>query len=301
MRPKTRSLLTAALLTCAGLGCAAATASSPTAVPALPEMDAAGHEKLGDVHTSQGNLERAYLEYREALRREPQRHAAGYKAARILLRRGLLAEARSEFAALLEAQPGEPLALLGMGHAAFLAGELDAEQLLRDALARDSELWQAHNLLGLLYDREGSTDKAIVEFSAALELKPSDGCVSNNLGVALLRSGNAEAAAKTFARAIDAGCANPKVSNNLGLALARLGFRDEALRAFRRSGSAAAALNNLGFALLVEGKNAEATEAFNKAIEAEAGYFDRAHENLRRALAVTPSPQVSAPPAPATP
>jgi Flp pilus assembly protein TadD len=306
MSAATRRQLAAALLACVALhGCAAATATSPSAgtipgkaaavaspaeIPEIPEMTAAGHEQLGDLHTGQGSFDRAYLEYREALRLEPSRDSARYKAARILLRQGLVPEAREEFAAILAEDPGNPLALLGMGHAAVLSGDTGAERILRDALAGDATLWQAHNLLGLTYSRQGAPDKAIAEFKAALALNPTEGSVANNLGVAQLRSGDLEGAVASFRRAIASGCRDPRASNNLGLALARLGRRDEAIEAFRQNGTTAAAWNNLGFTLLLEGQKDAAIEAFQKAVEAEGAYYQRAHDNLQRALGAKDSP-----------
>jgi len=314
MRTATRRQLAAALLACAVLhGCAAATASSPSAkasgktaapilaesIPEIPEMSAAGHEQLGDLHTGQESFDRAYLEYRESVRLDPARASARYKAARVLLRSGLIPEAREEFAAILADNPGDPLALLGMGHASVLSGDPGAERLLRDALAGDGNLWQAHNLLGLTYAREGSSAKAIAEFNAALALNPTEGSVANNLGVVQLRSGDLEGAVASFQQAIASGLRDPRAANNLGLALARLGRRDEAIEAFRQAGTTAAAWNNLGFALLIEGQTEAAIEAFQKAVEAEGGYYQRAHDNLKRALGTKATPTSSPTPVPA--
>ena len=249
------------------------------------ELDAGGHERLGDAHVGQGDLERAYFEYRESLRLEPGRVAVRYKAARLLLRRGLLAEAEEEFRAVLTVQPDSAPALLGLGQTAFLAGKPETEQLLRDALAHDPGLWQAHNLLGLFYEREGFATRAVTEYYAALAINAGECSVTNNLGVAQLRDGNDAQAVLAFKRALEVGCAAPRVSNNLGLALTRLGRRDEALEAFRRAGTDAAAWNNLGYALLTAGKAAEAIEAFEKAIAADPAYFERAQVNLKRARA----------------
>jgi len=303
MSAATRTIVAgAALLAAVSLhGCAAATvASAPGAsggsesaiVPATSaagvlaaksELDAGGHERLGDAHVGQGDLERAYFEYREATRLEPGRVSVRFKAGRLLLRRGLLSEAEEEFRAVLQVQPDSARALLGLGQAAVLSGKPDAERLLRDALALEPGLWQAHNLLGLLYEREGSPAKAVVAYNAALAIDPGQGSVTNNLGVALLRVGNNTQAVLAFKRALEIGCGDPRVLNNLGLALARLGRRDEALEAFRRAGTDAAAWNNLGYLLLTEGKTAEAVDALEKAVAADPAYFERAHENLRRA------------------
>lgn len=307
-------VLAAVLLACAALqGCAAATASSSSpvrapagtatrpattgAAPSIPDLDASGHEQLGDVHAGQGSLDRAYLEYRESLRLDPARPTARYKAARVLLRRGLVPQAQGEFAAILTDNPDDPLALLGMGHAAVLSGDPEAEQLLRKALTRDERLWQAHNLLGLHYARQGSADMAIAEFRAALALNPAEGSVANNLGVVLFRSDDLEGATASFRHAIASGCRDPRAANNLGLALARLGRKDEAVEAFRQKGTAAAAWNNLGFALLLEGRREESLTALQRAIDAEGGYYQRAHDNLRRALASEGTP-ISVPPIP---
>lgn len=251
-------------------------------------LDADGHERLGDEQLGEGELERAFFEYREALRIEPARVTVRYKAARLLLRQGLLGEAEEEFRTVLHAQPDSARALLGLGHAGFLAGKPETEELLRAALALDPRLWQAHNLLGLLHEREGSSEKAIAAYQAALATNPGEGTASNNLGVALLRAGNDAQAVLAFRRAFEVGCDDPRISNNLGLALARLGRQDEAVAAFRKAGSPAAAWNNLGYVLLTEGRTAEAVAALEKAITANPSHYGRAQENLKRARASSP-------------
>ena len=273
-----------------------AATSAAGVLSAKSGLDAGGHERLGDAHVSQGDLERAFFEYRESLRLEPGRVAVRYKAARLLLRRGLLAEAEEEFRAVLSVQPDSAPALLGLGQAAFLAGKPETEQLLRDALTHDPELWQAHNLLGLFYERGGFPTRAIAEYYAALAINAGECSVTNNLGVALLRAGDDSKAVLAFKRALEVGCGAPRISNNLGLALVRLGRRDEALEAFRRAGTDAAAWNNLGYALLTAGKAVEAIAAFEKAIVADPAYFERAQDNLRRARAARDSQPPEDPP-----
>ena len=235
------------------------------------------------MHVGQGDLERAYFEYRESLRLEPGRVAVRYKIGRLLLRRGLLNEAEEEFRAVLKAQPDSALARLGLGHAAFLAGKPEAEQLLRDALARDPGLWQAHNLLGLFYEREGYGTRAVTEYYAALAINPGAGAVANNLGVALLRAGEDEKAVLAFKRALEVGC-----RRSAGFQQSRPGPGTpwpprRGSRGLSGAGTAAAAWNNLGYILLKEGKTKEAVEALEKAVTADPAYYERAQENLKRA------------------
>jgi Flp pilus assembly protein TadD len=314
MRRRAAAVIGAALLAAAiAPGCAPATpaGAGPTpagglgtvrppapgeagAAPAAPTLTAAEHELLGDQYLGDGETDLALFQYREALRLEPARSSARYKAGRLMLRGGFLPEAEEAFRAVLSEQPESALARLGLGHAAFIAGKPEAEGLLREAVARDPGLWQAHNLLGLLYEREGQTAKAVSAYYAALAIRPAEGSVANNLGVALLASGNAEAAVLAFRRALETGRTDPRIQNNLGLALARLGRDEEALAAFQRAGTKAEALNNLGFVLLLEGKTAQSVQTLEQAVAADHAYYDRAHQNLKRARAA----QAAAQPAP---
>jgi Flp pilus assembly protein TadD len=281
---------------------AAATPATSAAgvLASSPRGDADGHERRGDEHLGNGDIERAFFEYQEALRLEPARVEVRYKAARLLLRRGLLREAEKEFRSVLQARPDSPRALLGLGHAAVLAGAPEAEQLLRQALALDPQHWQALNLLGLHYERSGNLSKAIGCYYRALAINPGEGSVTNNLGVALLRGDNAAQAVLAFRRAIEVGCRDPQVANNLGLALARLGRDAEALEAFRAAGSPAAAWNNLGYALLAAGKGADAVDALQRAVAAAPAHYERAQQNLARARSALVPAGPGAAPAPAT-
>jgi tetratricopeptide (TPR) repeat protein len=63
----------------------------------------------------------------------------------------------------------------------------DAERRLKQALAIDGDFFPARRLLGDLYARQGSYDKALKEYEKALESHPGDTRLLNNMGVFLNR------------------------------------------------------------------------------------------------------------------
>jgi len=254
----------------------------------FPEMSAIEHEMLGDAMMGQGNLQAAHSHYDKALHNEPgdSRSRLVYKQGLALMHAGQGKAAAACFEKLLAADSGFAAAHEGMGRVCMLDKALHAaKNHFIKAVSLDAGLWQSHNYLGTLYDREGQWGRAEAAYQAALAVKPREGAVLNNLGMSYLLSGRLDKAAEAFQKAIRNGFTGSKVYNNLGMALARLDRFEEAFQAFRTAGGPARAYNNLGCIHLQNGRTAEAIESFQKAMALDPMFYATAGENLKRAMA----------------
>ena len=102
------------------------------------------------------------------------------------------------------------------------------------AASLDPKLTEAHNLLGVAYEKKGFGDHAKESFERAVKLQ-EDADTLNNLGFALYENGNYRAAVDRLKRAAKLAPNDERILNNLGLAYCRLGKIDEAYKAFARA------------------------------------------------------------------
>jgi tetratricopeptide (TPR) repeat protein len=247
----------------------------------LPAMTVHDYESLGDTSLRQGNLQMAFVHYDRALRLDPTQARIRYKIGQLFLKKGLPEDAIKEFHEILKKDVHDALAHEGAGQALLHMDNLsEAEQHFRLALHVNPELWQSHNFLGIIYDRQKRFEAAIAEYHAAIALKPEAWLVLNNLGISYFYKGEYEKAVQVFSAARKVAPSQTKIANNLGLALGKMGRYHEALEAFKHGGDAAQAYNNLGIVYIGERKYQEAITAFEKAIELHSSYYLKANENL---------------------
>lgn len=117
------------------------------------------------------------------------------------------------------------------------------------AVSLDAKLTEAHNLLGVAYDKKGFSDRAKESFERAVKLD-EDADTLNNLGFSLYQSGNYRAAVDRLKRAAKLAPQDERILNNLGLAYCRLGKIDEAHKAFTRA--TGAVTGNINMAKMLE-------------------------------------------------
>ena len=110
----------------------------------------------------------------------------------------------------------------------------EAISALTTAVSLNPKLTEAHNLLGVAYDKRGFGDRAKESFERAVKLE-EDADTLNNLGFSLYQNGNYRAAVDRLKRAAKLAPADERILNNLGLAYCRLGKIDEAYKAFTRA------------------------------------------------------------------
>ena len=102
------------------------------------------------------------------------------------------------------------------------------------AASIDPKLTEAHNLLGVAYDKKGFSDRARDSFERAVKME-EDADTLNNLGFSLYQNGNYRAAIDRLKRAAKLAPSDERILNNLGLAYCRLGKIDEAFKAFSKA------------------------------------------------------------------
>ena len=124
---------------------------------------------------------------------------------------------------------------LDVGREYLLEGRYnEAVTELSLAISLDSKLTEAHNLLGVAFDKKGFGDRAKESFERAVKLE-EDADTLNNLGFSLYQNGNYRAAVDRLKRAAKLAPTDERILNNLGLAYCRLGKVDEAHKAFTRA------------------------------------------------------------------
>ena len=118
----------------------------------------------------------------------------------------------------------------------YLIEERYSEAISELSLAAsiDPKLTEAHNLLGVAYDKKGFNDRARDSFERAVKME-EDADTLNNLGFSLYQNGNYRAAIDRLKRAAKLAPTDERILNNLGLAYCRLGKIDEAYKAFSRA------------------------------------------------------------------
>jgi len=141
----------------------------------------------------------------------------------------------------------------------------------------------SYNFLGNIYDNKKDYEKAILEYTSAIAVKPDQGLLYNNLGVSCLLAGHNQAAIDAFSKAIEKNYRESRVFNNMAVAYANLGSYDDATDAFRKAGGEAYAYNNMGCIYLEKGNYPEAVRCFEKAIALEPSFYAKASDNLKKA------------------
>lgn len=126
---------------------------------------------------------------------------------------------------------------LAAGREFLIAGRLsEAITALSTAVSLDPKLTEAHNLLGVAYDKKGFADRAKESYERAVKIEPEDAETLNNLGFSLYQNGNYRAAVDRLKRAVKIAPTDERILNNLGLALCRLGKFEDAYKSFARAG-----------------------------------------------------------------
>ena len=133
-----------------------------------------------------------------------------------------------------ETSTGSAREHLEIGREYLLEGRYsEAVSELSTAVSLDPRLTEAHNLLGVAYDKKGFGDRAKESFERAVKLE-EDADTLNNLGFSFYQNGNYRAAVDRLKRAAKLAPTDERILNNLGLAYCRLGKVDEAHKAFTR-------------------------------------------------------------------
>ncbi|MGH7032163.1 MAG: tetratricopeptide repeat protein [Stellaceae bacterium] len=186
---------------------------------------------------------------------------------------GRLAEAEQLYRQALARDPRHADSLHLLGVLAYQAGRhADAVELIGQAIRLKDTVAFYHNNLGLALKDQGKRSAAMERFERALALQPDYPEAQINLGNVLMDEGRAEEAAAWYRRALALQPNYPEGQNNLGNALKELGRLEEALACYQRAATLRPnypeASNNLGNALQQQGRLEDALAAYERALAA---------------------------------
>jgi len=171
----------------------------------------------------------------------------------------------------------------------------DGETLYRTTLSRNPSSWMAHNNLAVLklHGSRADLDEAIGHLQESLRLYPDHAEAHNNLGLAYQRMNRLADALREHTEAVRLRPDYIEAIYNLGIDAQALGRLDEAATHYRHTlrlrPDFAAAHNNLGTTLAQLGRYQDAVGEFRATLQVEPGSAV-AHDNLARALVAVGRP-----------
>ncbi len=211
---------------------------------------------------------------------DPEHQSARLILAEVHLAKGRTADAAREFGHLIGSSEVGARALQGRGIALMLQGKSDdGATHLSAAVDQDASLWRAWNALGAYYDSLQEWDLSVASYDRAVQLRPSSAVVLNNLGYSLFMRGEVEKAIEALTRAVRKDPQFDVAKNNLRLAYARKGQYVHALTG-TSSANQSQVLNNIGYIALLRGDYDNAESYLLRAMEADAGFNEKAWKNL---------------------
>jgi len=161
----------------------------------------------------------------------------------------------------------------------FLAIKGNEDRAIVDyskAIELDPKYADAYYNRGIAYKRKGNLDQAIADYSKAIELDPKLATAYNNRGIAYRAKGNLDQAIADYTKAIELDPKNATAYNNRGIVYAEQKKYDQAIADFSKAieldPKYAFAYNNRGNAYSDQKKYDQAIADYSKAIELDPKY-----------------------------
>ena len=229
-----------------------------------------------------GNVDKALFFYVKALKYTPENVELLAKIGYIQYQRSDYAKAKQAYLLAKDFDPTHSGSLEGLGLIYMAEGMNEqAVRELQAAIANDSQLWRAHNALGIYADKSNNYAAALGHYDTALAIKPDSAQVLNNRGYSrFLADDFAGATADLYEAANNRDF--PGAWANLGMVYANHGWYDDAISTYQNVMSDAHAYNNTGKIALKNGDFRQATWYLNEAIRRSPTYFPEAQQNLTR-------------------
>jgi Flp pilus assembly protein TadD len=237
----------------------------------------------GAAHHQAGRLDKAERAYLLVLDAAPGHPDALHGLGLLAYRRGDLSQAADCIAQACANNPHNPIFRFNHGVVLQRAGRVDeAIKAYEAALKENPRYVEAQSNLGNALKEAGRLPEAIVACEQALRLRPDAPDTLNNLGVALKEEGQLARAADAYRRAIALKPGHAEAHNNLGLVWLEEGKIDEAISEFQAALKAHSeyltALYNLGIAWIWKGNQAQALECFARTAQAKYNHGQPAKE-----------------------
>jgi protein O-mannosyl-transferase len=191
------------------------------------------YSNLGSLLLTRGNVDDAISDFRKALELWPEQSKDHNNLGNALAKKGRMAEAIEQFQTALRISPDDPDAEMNLGAALLQQGETDqAISHLERAVQEFPSSAEAHINLGNALLQQRDADGAIAEYRKTLEL-PFDHAESYyGIGNAYRQKGDIEEAIVQYRKAIEVRADDPNTHNNLGNALRQEGRLEEAEREY---------------------------------------------------------------------
>jgi tetratricopeptide (TPR) repeat protein len=183
--------------------------------------NAVAHYNLGNVLLQKGRVNEAITQYQKALQIKPDKEEACNNLGNALLQKGNVDEAITHYQKVLQINPEFAEAHYNLGNALLQKGSVDeAIAHFQKALQINPDYADAHNNLGYALLQKGSVDEAIAHFQKALQINPDYADAHNNLGNILLEKGSVNEAIVHFQKVLEIKPDYLEVQNNLAWVLA---------------------------------------------------------------------------------
>jgi len=156
---------------------------------------------LGLAHSMRGRLDESAKAYEKCLRVNPQFTEAHNNLGTVYQEMNRLPEAEGEFRKALAdlTYQNRELPYFNLARLYVLEGRLDeALDNVNKAIQFKPRLAMAHNLKGLIFEKENSLGEAISSYEAAVKIVPEDVLFSYNLAVAYFKNGDNSRAKEIF-------------------------------------------------------------------------------------------------------
>ena len=149
-------------------------------------------------------------------------------------------------------------------------GQIDsALEKLVAATALRNDFAEAHNLLGVCYDRKRQFNDADTEYRKAISLDSRNARFYNNLGYSRYLAGDDGAAIKYYRKGLKITPHDRRMHNNLGLAYGRKGDFKKAREHFLVAVGETGTQLNLGFVYTEQGFYEEAIHQYQLALQSQ--------------------------------
>lgn len=249
-----------------------------------PANNPQAFERMGDTYLKTGNVAMACVEYSKAIRLNQDNLSLRHKIAQCMLRQKMWGQAIEELNYILHKAPGDSKATQGKAIALMHLNRFkDAEAVLKSAVDGDSAMWQAHAMLGMVYDRQNQHLFAVGAYEKAVAINPKAPELYEKLGRSLYKAKQYRDSASALLKAITLNASDGKVYNALGFALFKAGLEAEAFDAFKKGGDEADACKNMGMLHMEKMEYARSIDYFTKAIDLKPTYYEAAQKGLKQA------------------
>ncbi|CAE6911601.1 hypothetical protein ACOMICROBIO_FLGHMIGD_02128 [Vibrio sp. B1FLJ16] len=235
---------------------------------------------IGRIHETRGDYELADRAYRASLAENTNHIGSLEELGKLHTKQGRKDVGRSYYVRAINA---DQIRLGGAGD--ITANEITTEKIQTLRYDEESPV-NAYVGLGVLFDINNQHKTAQDLLRKALDIKPYNEKALVSLGYSYYMTNDYGRATHFTNAALGVNSNSKKAINNLGLITIAKGEPRKALSILGRNMSQSEALNSVGYFLIIRGEPSEAIPYLQQAIDKSPSYYEKANENLERALAM---------------